>query len=73
MELDQPKPLVQIDRVDNKKYSVQLVPNLGQDVLATGPRYTSDMLKISAADHLGEHTSGVLSKIQIHIPMKFIE
>lgn len=63
MELDKPKPLVQIDSVDNKNYSVQLVPNLGQDVLATGPRYTRDMLKIAAADHLGIHTSGVLSKI----------
>lgn len=64
MKLEEPKPLVQIDSTDNKNYSVQLVPNVGQDILATGPRYTQDMLKITAADHLGVHTSGVLSKTQ---------
>lgn len=60
MQLDEPKPLVQIESDGNRKYSVQLVPNYGQDILATGPRYTNDMLKISPADHLGLHTSGVL-------------
>lgn len=63
MQLDEPKPLLQIDSLDNKNYSVQLVPNYGQDILATGPRYTQDMFKIFAADHLGFHTSGVLGKI----------
>lgn len=67
MELDEPRPLVQIESADNKNYSIQLVPNLGQDILATGRRYTEDMLKMSAADMLGVNTSGVLSKIRIFI------
>lgn len=65
MELDPPKPLVQINSNDNKNYSIQLVPNMAQDVLATGPRYTKELLKILPAHPLGFHTSGVLRKIQI--------
>ncbi|XP_031625756.1 mitochondrial mRNA pseudouridine synthase Trub2 isoform X2 [Contarinia nasturtii] len=57
LELSEPKPLVQITSADNKNYSIQLVPNLGQDILATGPRYTEKMLRISPADHLGANTS----------------
>lgn len=63
MELDEPKPLVQINSDDNKNYSIQLVPNLAQDLLATGPRYTTDLLKMIPAEPLGFHTSGVLRKI----------
>lgn len=62
MQLDEPKPLVQISSENNKDYEIQLVPNMGQDILATGPRYTEDMLRIAAADHLGYHASGVLRK-----------
>lgn len=64
MELDEPKPLVQIASNDNKNYEIQLVRNMGQDILATGRRYTEDMLRISAADHLGYHCSGVLGNIE---------
>lgn len=60
LELDEPKPLVQIHRDGDKGYDIQLVPNLGQDRFATGPRYTEDMLKILPAQYLGYHTSGVL-------------
>lgn len=62
MELDKPKPLLQIENNENKGYSVQLVPNYGQDIFATGPRYTVDQIKIMAANLLGFHTSGVLRK-----------
>lgn len=60
MELDEPKPLLEIRSTDNKNYSVQLVQNLAQDILATGRRYTEDMLKIAPAHYLGVHTSGVM-------------
>lgn len=62
MRLEDPKPLVQIDRGENEKYSIQLVPNLSRDILATGPLYTGDLLKIAAADMHGIHTSGVMGK-----------
>lgn len=62
MELEEPKPLVEINSNDNKSFEIQLVPNMGQNLLATGPRYTEDMLKIVAADQLGYHASGVLRK-----------
>lgn len=60
MELDEPKPLVQIESNDNKNYSIQLVPNIAQDILATGPRYTTDMLRVLPTNALGLHTSGVM-------------
>lgn len=63
MQLDEPKPLVQINSKDNKNYEIQLVPNMGQDLLATGPRYMNDMLRIVPAHQLGYHSSGVLGKI----------
>lgn len=62
MELDEPHPLVQIGDEDNTNYEIKLVPNLAQHTLATGPRYTLDMIKLFAADQLGEKTSGVMSK-----------
>lgn len=65
MRLDEPKPLVQIGSADSKDYSIKLVPNYGRDILATGRLYTEDLLKITPADHLGVHTSGVLSMIEI--------
>lgn len=60
MELDEPKPLVQIESNDNKNYSIKLVPNIAQDILATGPRYTTEMLNFYPANALGLHTSGVM-------------
>lgn len=60
MEQEVTKPLVQIESTDNKNYSINLVPNLSRDILATGPLYTDDMLKMLPADALGYHTSGVM-------------
>lgn len=65
LEPDEPKPLVQIQSVDNESYDIQLVPNLGQSRLATGPRYTEKFLRIHPAEQLGYHTSGVLGKVSI--------
>lgn len=64
MQLEDPKPLVQIDRDDNDKYSINLVPNLSRHILATGPLYTRDLIKISAADMHGVHTSGVMGNMK---------
>lgn len=63
MELEEPKPLVQIESDDNKNYSIDLVPNLSRDILATGPLYTNDRLRMSVADMHGVHTSGVMSAL----------
>lgn len=64
MELDEPKPLVQINSNENKGYDIQLVPNLGQHILATGPRYTPEQIKLYPAITPGYYTSGVMSKFQ---------
>lgn len=72
MELDTPQPLVQINSTDNKNYSIQLVPNIARDILATGPLYTRDLLKIKSADHLGVHTSGVLSTMHINYSNQYV-
>lgn len=60
--MDEPPQIVQIDSPDNKNFEVNLVPNLAQHILASGPLYTNDSLKIIEAHSLGYNTSGVLSK-----------
>lgn len=52
--------MVRIASEDNKTFSVDLVPNLAQDVLSTGPRFPTDIFTIFPADTLGFNTSGVL-------------
>lgn len=61
-ELDQndAQPMVRIASEDNKTFSVDLIPNLAQDILSTGPRFPADMPRIYSADTLGFNTSGVL-------------
>lgn len=72
MTLNEPKPIVQIDSNNNGRYSIQLVPNLGQHILATGPRYNVDQLKIIAAHHLGYFTSGVLGRPLVNYKLECI-
>lgn len=62
MEMEEPNKIVQIESADNKSFEVKLVENLAQHVLAVGPMYTEESLRILPAHNLGFNTSGVLSK-----------
>lgn len=59
------RPMISIrTRPDTSgKYDLDIVPNLADHVLATGPRYMINDIKTIPATHLGINTSGVLSKI----------
>lgn len=63
MELDEPPPIVRIASKNNKEFEINLVPNLAQNVLSIGPRYTIDSIKACPAEKLGFNTSGVMRKI----------
>lgn len=47
---------------EHNKYDVQLVDNLADHVLCTGPRYIPDVIDTSVAMDLGFNTSGVTRK-----------
>lgn len=66
MDLAEPLPLVQIENNDGN-YAINVVPNLAQDELATGPRYAPNDIKCNSANFLGFNTSGVLGKMPIKL------
>lgn len=47
---------------DSDSYSVEIVPDLSDDVLVVGARHQMDDFRCRAANRLGYRTSGVLGK-----------
>lgn len=67
LEVRETRPMVAIrpDPDNPAEYAVQIVDNLGDHVLATGPRYDYQDIRCSAGLHLGKNTSGVLCNATI--------
>lgn len=55
------RSMVTIDPSPNG-YEVKVVENMGDHILAVGPRYDFKDIRCSVATHLGKNTSGVMSK-----------
>lgn len=47
---------------DTKEYSVEIKPDLADDILVVGPRHHMDDFRCRPANKLGFRTSGVCSK-----------
>lgn len=64
LEVRPPRPMITIAPSDTSPngYAVSVEENLGDHVLAVGPRYEYQDIKCVAANFLGRNTSGVLSK-----------
>lgn len=55
-------PLVQLNNGENNEYSIDIVENIADHVLVTGPDYQPKQIKLIPANYLGKYTSGVMGK-----------
>ena len=62
MNVRPPRQRLAIESGGPEKYFIRKVEDLADHVLAAGPRYEMTDLKVSIANRLGPHTSGVMSK-----------
>lgn len=60
MDVRPPDDYVVIEGNTNEKLEVVVRPNYGDDPLVVGPRYQSNDISLSAANHLTTDSSGVL-------------
>lgn len=55
-------PKVMINQDEHKEFNIEVVPNLAEHELVTGPRYMPKDFRCATPIHHGTHTSGVMSK-----------
>lgn len=63
MRVREPRKMIDIARdPDTRDYSVEVKPDLADDVLVVGPRHTMEDFKCRGANRLGPRSSGVFGE-----------
>lgn len=62
LDVRAPMKRVEIEKLNDDQYGVQLVPDMADTIQATGPRYQMKDFRLISSVNLGRFTSGVMCK-----------